>query len=119
MTGAGMKVTTEFPKEIFEQRDVRIPLTDGSELSARIWRPTSKEPVPAIVEYIPYRQRDLTAVRDSIHHPYIPGHGYACVRVDLRGSGDSDGALVAERNRLWPRLLPPRRLPLPWWVPPV
>lgn len=91
-----MKVTTEFPKEIFEQRDVRIPLTDGSELSARIWRPTSKEPVPAIVEYIPYRQRDLTAVRDSIHHPYIAGHGYACVRVDLRGSGDSDGALVDE-----------------------
>lgn len=91
-----MKIITEFPQEIFEQRDVRIPLTDGSELSARIWRPTSREPVPAIVEYIPYRQRDLTAVRDSIHHPYLAGHGYACIRVDLRGSGDSDGALVDE-----------------------
>ena len=87
-----MKIIAEFPQEIFEQHDVRIPLTDGSELSARIWRPTSPEPVPAIVEYIPYRQRDLTAVRDSIHHPYIAGHGYACIRVDLRGSGDSDGS---------------------------
>jgi len=58
-----MKVIAEFPQEIFEQHDVRIPLADGSELSARIWRPSSPEPVPAIVEYIPYRQRDLTAVR--------------------------------------------------------
>src|SRR5690625_6989376 len=84
LRGAEMKIIAEFPQEIFEQHDVRIPLTDGSELSARIWRPTSPEPVPAIVEYIPYRQRDLTAVRDSIHHPYIAGHGYACIRVDLR-----------------------------------
>ena len=53
-------------------------------------------PVPAILEFVPYRQRDLTAVRDSIHHPYFAGHGYAGVRVDLRGSGDSEGVLTDE-----------------------
>ena len=30
------------------------------------------------------------------HHPYFAGHGYAGVRVDLRGSGDSDGILLDE-----------------------
>jgi putative CocE/NonD family hydrolase len=52
--------------------------------------------VPAVCEAIPYRQRDLTSVRDSIHHPYLAGHGYACLRLDLRGSGDSDGVLRDE-----------------------
>ena len=58
-------------------------------------RPDTR-PVPAVLEFIPYRQRDLTAVRDSIHHPYLAGHGYAGVRVDLRGSGDSEGVLTDE-----------------------
>jgi putative CocE/NonD family hydrolase len=54
------------------------------------------EPVPAILEFIPYRQHDLTARRDSTVHPYLAGHGYACVRVDLRGSGNSEGVLTGE-----------------------
>ncbi len=49
-----------------------------------------------MLEFIPYRKRDLTALRDSIHHPYMAGHGYACVRVDLRGSGESEGVLTDE-----------------------
>jgi hypothetical protein len=35
-------------------------------------------------------------MRDAIRHPYLAGHGYACVRVDMRGSGDSDGILYDE-----------------------
>ncbi|WP_258934565.1 CocE/NonD family hydrolase [Nesterenkonia pannonica] len=52
--------------------------------------------MPCIVEAIPYRKRDMTAERDSVHHPYMAGHGYACLRVDLRGSGDSEGVLEDE-----------------------
>ncbi|WP_037370969.1 CocE/NonD family hydrolase [Amycolatopsis orientalis] len=86
------------PYEIMEDEDVRIPVSDGTRLAARIWRPAGSEslPVPGIVEYIPYRKRDLTSVRDSIHHPYLAGHGYACVCVDLRGSGESEGVLADE-----------------------
>ncbi|MER6987983.1 CocE/NonD family hydrolase [Saccharopolyspora hirsuta] len=75
-----------------------IPMSDGTRLAARIWRPVSSdaEPVPAVLEFIPYRQRDLTARRDHVNHPYLAGHGYACARVDLRGSGDSEGLLVDE-----------------------
>ncbi|WP_372987812.1 CocE/NonD family hydrolase [Marinobacter sp.] len=84
------------PHRIETVENVWIPLADGSRLAARLWRPVSarQQPVPAIVEYIPYRKRDLTRARDAITHPYLAGHGYACVRVDLRGSGDSDGVMI-------------------------
>ena len=54
------------------------------------------EPVPAILEYIPYCKRDGTAARDEAMHPYFAGHGYAAVRVDMRGSGESEGILRDE-----------------------
>ncbi|WP_249027088.1 CocE/NonD family hydrolase, partial [Amycolatopsis lexingtonensis] len=93
-----MRAVTSLPYEITVEDHVRIPASDGTVLSARIWRPVSSdaEPVPAILEYIPYRKRDLTAPRDSIHHPYLAGHGYACVRVDIRGTGESEGVLADE-----------------------
>ncbi len=93
-----MRTPTSLPQETKEEEHLWIPVSDGTRLAARIWRPTASdgEPVPAVVEYIPYRKRDLTAVRDSVHHPYIAGHGYACVRVDLRGTGESEGVLTDE-----------------------
>lgn len=93
-----MRTVQELPEQTVQETDLRIPLRDGTELAARVWRPASSDgaPAPAILEFIPYRQRDLTALRDSIHHPYLAGHGYACLRVDLRGSGDSDGVLTDE-----------------------
>jgi uncharacterized protein len=93
-----MRTVTSLPHAVREDENVWIPMRDGVRLSGRIWRPVSSEdqPVPAILEIIPYRERDLTAQRDSIHHPYMAGHGYACVRVDLRGSGDSEDVLTDE-----------------------
>ncbi|MEU0199530.1 MULTISPECIES: CocE/NonD family hydrolase [unclassified Streptomyces] len=93
-----MRYVTNLPYATKEEEHVTIPMSDGVRLSAHVWRPTSSddEPVPAVLEYIPYRKRDLTAVRDSVHHPYLAGHGYACVRVDLRGTGDSEGVLRDE-----------------------
>lgn len=78
-------------------RDVFISVRDGARLSARIWLPdTTDGPWPALLEYIPYRKNDFTALRDSLRHPWFAAHGYACVRVDMRGSGDSDGLLLDE-----------------------
>lgn len=93
-----MRTVDTLPQQIREDEYVRIPMSDGTRLAARIWRPVDSEqaPVPAILEFIPYRRRDLTAQRDSIHHPYMAGHGYACARVDLRGTGDSEGVLEDE-----------------------
>lgn len=88
----------EFPHEILEEDYIDIPGSEGNRLAARIWRPSSSDqrPVPAILEYIPYRKRFGTAVRDERTHPYLAGHGYACVRLDIRGSGESEGILQDE-----------------------
>ncbi|MGW0534794.1 CocE/NonD family hydrolase [Streptomyces sp. NPDC003032] len=93
-----MRHVGNLPYATKEEEHVVVPMSDGTRLSARIWRPTSSDdaPVPAVLEYIPYRKRDLSSVRDSIHHPYIAGHGYACVRVDVRGTGESEGVLRDE-----------------------
>ena len=77
---------------------VWIPMRDGVRLAARLWLPEDCEsdPVPAILEYIPYRKNDATAPRDTEMHPYLAARGFACARVDLRGSGDSEGVLEGE-----------------------
>ena len=81
-----------------EIENVFIPLRDGTRLAARIWLPADAEsrPVPAILEHLPYRKRDGTAERDQLMHPYFAAHGYAAVRVDVRGTGESDGVLLDE-----------------------
>ena len=81
-----------------ELEPVWITLKDGCRLAARVWLPESAEnkPVPAILEYLPYRFRDGTRERDAKNHPYFAAHGYACVRVDIRGTGDSEGLMHDE-----------------------
>jgi uncharacterized protein len=78
-----------------------ITLSDGCRLGARLWLPDSahRQPVPAVLEYIPYRKRDGTRARDNPMHGYFAQHGYAAVRVDMRGSGESDGLLADEYLR--------------------
>ncbi|MFE3602942.1 CocE/NonD family hydrolase [Streptomyces sp. NPDC059142] len=83
-------VRTDFPYGTTHE-DVRIPLADGTLLYARVWRPVTDEPVPALLEYLPYRLTDWTAPRDHQRHPWYAGHGYASVRVDVRGHGNSEG----------------------------
>jgi uncharacterized protein len=75
-----------------------ITLSDGCRLGARLWLPQAAcdAPVPAVLEYIPYRKRDGTRARDEPMHGYFAAHGYAAIRVDMRGSGESDGLLADE-----------------------
>jgi putative CocE/NonD family hydrolase len=85
----------------YKLRDIEnvwIPVSDGCRLSARIWLPEGAEkvPLPAILEYIPYRKRDFIRLRDQSMHPWFAGNGYAVLRVDMRGSGESDGILHDE-----------------------
>ena len=78
-----------------------IPLKDGTRLAARLWLPDDAEqkPVPALLEYLPYRKRDGTSERDSMTHPWYAERGYACARVDIRGSGESEGVLTDEYSQ--------------------
>jgi len=89
--------TTPIAK-VIEQPDVGIVMSDGCRLSARIWMPenASTHPVPAILEHLPYRKRDGTIYRDEITQPYFAARGYACIRVDMRGNGESEGLMEDE-----------------------
>lgn len=89
-------VRTDFPFPVEVIENVFVPLPDGTRLAAKLWRPKGAVPVPAILEYLPYRKRDGTRYRDQGMHAYLAGHGYACVRLDIRGSGDSEGLIDDE-----------------------
>ena len=91
-------IRTDFPRPVREIENTWIEMPDGVKLAARIWLPEDAEadPVPAILEYLPYRKSDGTVARDHLTHPYFAGHGYAGVRVDMRGTGDSEGVCLGE-----------------------
>jgi hypothetical protein len=93
-----MKTVTSFPRPVQDIENVFIRLSDGSRLAARIWIPEDAESsaVPTIVEYISYRKGDRMRDRDEPMHRYIAGHGCAAVRIDVGGTGDSDGVLLDE-----------------------
>lgn len=93
-----MTTVTSFPHNVKEIENTWITLSDGIKLAARMWMPVDarSNPVPAILEYLPYRKRDGTCERDALTHPYFAGHGYAGVRVDMRGNGESDGIMPDE-----------------------
>lgn len=83
----------EIDAATIQVRDLWIPMPDGTRLHARAWLPSDADtrPVPALLEYLPYRLDDWTSVRDSERHPYYAANGYASVRVDIRGTGSSEG----------------------------
>ena len=93
-----------FPHTVREIENAWIPMPDGVRLAARIWLPADADvsPVPAILEFIPYRKRDGMAHRDEMMHPWFSGHGYAAVRVDL--SVDFRGELTRDFRREVTRL---------------
>src|SRR5579884_4151001 len=75
-----------------------IELPDGVRLSARVWLPADahERPVPAILMADPYRKTDGTAERDARIAPFFAERGHSFVRLDIRGSGDSEGILEDE-----------------------
>ncbi|MGB7876467.1 MAG: CocE/NonD family hydrolase [Anaerolineales bacterium] len=91
-------IRNEFPHKVHKIDNTWITMSDGTRLATSIWLPEDAEtsPVPAILEYLPYRKDDSRAVRDSTYLPYFAGHGYAAVRVDIRGTGGSEGILYDE-----------------------
>lgn len=61
-------------REICEDADYGITLSDSTRLSTRLWKPIDAlgDPVPVILEFLPYRKRDGTNARDALTHPISP-----------------------------------------------
>jgi uncharacterized protein len=96
MAAAPWQLPAKRPVRVVENE--WIPMADGARLGARLWIPEGAErtPVPVVLEYIPYRKRDAYRGRDNVWGPQLAQYGVAYARVDVRGSGDSDGVMVDE-----------------------
>jgi hypothetical protein len=84
------------PRYGIERREVRIPLPDGVRLAADLFLPTGGEPgerFPVLLEYLPYRKAEAAA-RSHALYAYFVRRGYAVARVDIRGTGQSEGRLI-------------------------
>jgi uncharacterized protein len=75
--------------------NLRVPMRDGVELSADVWRPDGEEPHPAVVCRTPYNKNSDRAHKRATR---FAENGYAFAWLDVRGRGDSDGAFVPYRN---------------------
>jgi putative CocE/NonD family hydrolase len=91
-----VRVRTDFPHDVRLVEHVWVPLSDGTRLAARLWLPVGVEAAPAVLCYLPYRKNDGVAVGDNQEMAYLAGHGIAGVRIDIRGTGDSDGIILDE-----------------------
>jgi putative CocE/NonD family hydrolase len=71
-----------------------IPMKDGVRLAVNLYMPEGAKPdekFPAILEYLPYRKDDWSLERDWKLHSYFVRRGYVTARVDIRGTGASEG----------------------------
>ena len=71
-----------------------IAMKDGVRLAVSLYMPTearADEKFPALLEYLPYRKDDGTVERDYPLHTYFAHRGYVTARVDIRGTGASEG----------------------------
>lgn len=76
-------------------KNVRIPMRDGVRLAADLYVPEHAEsPLPVVLEYIPYRKDEVPA--GQRFYSYLPQNGYIVARVDIRGTGASEGVATDE-----------------------
>lgn len=80
---------------LYEVRTERvwIPMKDGTRLAATLFIPKAlraDEKFPPLLEYLPYRKDDFTAYGDA-RHAWFAQRGIAGARVDIRGTGRSEG----------------------------
>lgn len=77
------------------RKNVRIPMRDGTLLAADLYMPEeAKEPLPVVMEYIPYRKDEVAP--GLRFYSYLPQNDYIVARVDIRGTGASEGVVTDE-----------------------
>jgi hypothetical protein len=77
------------------ERRERVTTADGTRLAARLFLP-DELPAPVLLEALPYRMDDLTASYASEYERLCEEGGFAVCRLDLRGTGSSEGIALDE-----------------------
>jgi putative CocE/NonD family hydrolase len=77
-------------------REAWITMDDGVRLAADIYMPAGageRDRLPVLLEYLPYR-KDESRARNYSLYSYFLDNGYAVARVDIRGTGNSEGVTI-------------------------
>ena len=87
--------------EVDVRWDVRVPARDGISLSANLWlpRPPAEAPderFPVILEMIPYGKDSWRRNADTARGEWLAARGFALCRLDVRGTGSSEGVALDE-----------------------
>lgn len=78
------------------RRDVRIPVRDGVHLAATLYLPPTDDPAPALLRYTPYIKDGMGGLgMADVAQRHFAVRGFACLSLDVRGHGESDGAAPA------------------------
>jgi putative CocE/NonD family hydrolase len=89
--------------EVEIRHDVRIRMRDGIQLSANLFMPIAKssdEKFPVILEMIPYRKDDYRYESDRRRMSTFAERGFVGCRVDVRGTGSSEGRAEDEYTKV-------------------
>jgi putative CocE/NonD family hydrolase len=79
------------------EEPVFVMMRDGVRLAVTLFHPDERsEPTAALLEALPYRKDDLTASSRDEYERLCDEHGYVVARVDVRGTGSSDGVATDE-----------------------
>jgi hypothetical protein len=73
-----------------------IAMPDGVRLAADLFKPAygaADAKYPVLLEYLPYRKREARS-RNYALYSYFVRRGYVVARVDIRGTGESEGRLI-------------------------
>jgi predicted acyl esterase len=82
--------------EGIEIKEIWIPMPDGVRLAASLFMPANRETTdtfPVLLEYLPYRKDESRKGRFALFS-YFVVRGYIVARVDIRGTGTSEGKLI-------------------------
>ena len=73
------------------ERNLAIPLYDGTVLAGDLYRPADDHPHPVLLNFYPYRKDDIIgSLFDGTRRRFVE-RGYADLLVDMRGTGGSEG----------------------------
>jgi uncharacterized protein len=73
------------------ERNLAIPLHDGTVLAGDLYRPDDERPHPALLNFYPYRKDDIIGSLFDGTRRRLVGRGYADLLVDMKGTGGSEG----------------------------
>ena len=73
-----------------------IRARDGCVLSAAVYLPAGDGAWPAVIDCVPYRKDDDFLSLDWDTYGNLAAYGFACVRLDVRGTGSSEGVVSDE-----------------------